>query len=944
MCDSEDDLSSMSTVPYEYDASDDSIYEKETQAIDGELDNVVENRGSYKDNRCNSAAEIVLYDGPTQPLKFIDSGLRCNSSTVGQSTSSETKQIADSDCETIPESPMFNKDPLGDQVDLKKIKPRQASSVSSFTDDDDRTQRLPLVHRVNTFNITNRQDCISPEIPLYEGPTQQLLIKSHITPNSSQEDIACTSTAGQSIDISDFDALPMSPHYYQSEDSSRIDRKGSAKRESTRSETPIYDGPTQPLPVRNHTKPTEYTRSETPIYDGPTQPLPVRSLTKTNSVSKEICASSTGEKKEIYEIFTFKTNVSIHFTESNLHVPSPVRRTSASSDMDIEDDDNDQTQVIPELIHSFERGPSSVATVIPDAENDEISDCETLPSSPVHHLNSTLEIPSTQSAEDKRPLQRSDVWGALKKVDNWDSETADSCPLSPDLFTVASPCPELDAVQNTTTESEKNKNDDQDPNDSRRDPTIEMDRATIPASPVFDFDDSHSEQGNEETQVLSPLPYQGSPAFVAETPFVPMASGGVSEEIPVIAETPFVVDFESPLVSDETPRKKRKIVRRSGHACRQLLPEDNLSIGHRASTPQDMELESTKEEERFIDDAVSVESDFELTFASHYSALPTLTASASSTEPPFVGFEAMEVEEPTIHLEQIRQIIDEDQMESMEEGNASEKVSAQLSPAPVETTAIAGPSTANLPAPRRSSRKPVPNTRRTLDISETNQEPVVIKRRPGRPPKAAIKIEVQASNESDASEPVGAVRRRPGPQGKGFKIEVESSDENVSEPVVAAIKRRPGRPPKIQAGSSLPNDPSTTKKSVTRKVSVSMILSDATESGEDNRAANQRTSRKTRCGRKGSDAASVSVVEPPTTQQSVKNKSRNQMKKEPTDDSLLENTLNKTKVAAHRQSKRGVNNNTDDVSVTSSVGSSSPSKQEATRRPKRPLAGQVKKE
>ena len=83
MCDSEDDLSSMSTVPYEYDASDDSIYEKETQAIDGELDNVVENRGSYKDNRCNSAAKTVLYGGPTQPLKFIDSGLRCNSSTTG---------------------------------------------------------------------------------------------------------------------------------------------------------------------------------------------------------------------------------------------------------------------------------------------------------------------------------------------------------------------------------------------------------------------------------------------------------------------------------------------------------------------------------------------------------------------------------------------------------------------------------------------------------------------------------------------------------------------------------------------------------------------------------------------------------------------------------------------------------------------------------------------
>lgn len=648
--------------------------------------------------------------------------------------------------------------------------------------------------------------------------------------------------------------------------------------------------------------------------------------------------------------------------------------------MEIEDDDTDQTQVIPDLIHSFERGPSSIATIIPDAENDEISDCETLPSSPVHHLNSTLEIPSTQSTEDKRPLQGTDAWGSLKKVENWDSETAYSYPLSPDLFIVSSPCPELDTVQNSTVESEKDKNNDQDPSDSRRDPTIEMDRETIPASPVFDFEDSNNDHANEDTQVLSPPVFrdQGSPAFVAETPFVTrMASGRVSEEMPIVAETPFVVDFESPLVNDETPRKKRKIIRRSGHACRHLMPEDNLSISHRTSTPQDMDLESTKEDEAMhIDDAASVESDFELTFASHYSPLPTLAASASSTEPPFVGFEAIEVEVPTNHLEQIRQVIDNDQMESVEEGNAAEEVSAQLPlpSAPVETTAIVGPSTAKLPTPRRSSRKPVPNIRRAFDISEPNREPVATKRRPGRPAKAANKIELQSSNESDASElvttikrrpgrqtkgvkvevkssdehvpepAVTAITRRPGRQAKGEKIEVKSSDEDVSEPIVTETKRRPGRPPKIEVGALIPNEPSGSKKSVIRKASVPVPLSDATESGEENRPASLRPSRKTRVGQKESDAASVSVVELPTFPQSVKRKPRNQTKKELADDSLLESVLNKSTVAAQRPSRRGVNNNTDDVSVTSSVGSNSPSIQEATRRRKRALAGQVVKE
>ncbi len=324
MCDSEDDLSSMSTVPYEYDASDcsDSIYEKETQAI-GELDNVGGNRGkSQKDDRYNSEVETVLYGGPTQPLTLKDAGLRSNSSTttVGQSTSSETKQIVDSDCETIPESPFINKDPLDDEIDFQKLNSRPASSASSLTDADDRTQLLPLVHQVNTFSSTTQPNCISPEIPLYEGPTQRLLIKSHITPNSSQEDVACASKTGQSIDISDFDTLPISPHYYP-EVPSPVGRRGSPEGEYTRSETPMYDGPTQPLPVRpntkstectrsetptydgptqplpvrHNTKLTEYTRSETPIYDGPTQPLPVRSKTEPNSAPKK--TSLTGDKR-----------------------------------------------------------------------------------------------------------------------------------------------------------------------------------------------------------------------------------------------------------------------------------------------------------------------------------------------------------------------------------------------------------------------------------------------------------------------------------------------------------------------------------------------------------------------------------------------------------------------------------------------------------------------
>ena len=340
MCDSEDDLSSMSTVPYECDASDcsDSIYEKETQAI-GELDNVEGIKGkSLKDNRCNSEIETVLYGGPTQPLKLKDLELRSNSliTTVGQSTSSETKQIVDSDCETIPESPFLNKDTLDDEIDFQKLKSRPASSASSLTDDD-RTQLLPLVHQGNTFSSTTRQDCISPEIPLYEGPTQRLLIKSpitpncispeiplydgptqrlliksHITPNSSQEDIACASKAEQSIDISDFDTLPMSPHYYPTEIPFPVDKRGSPEVECTRSKTPLYDGPTQPLPVRHNTKSIECTRSETPIYDGPTQPLPVRSTIKPNSAPKETCASLAGEKRQGFHIFTYITHMFIY--------------------------------------------------------------------------------------------------------------------------------------------------------------------------------------------------------------------------------------------------------------------------------------------------------------------------------------------------------------------------------------------------------------------------------------------------------------------------------------------------------------------------------------------------------------------------------------------------------------------------------------------------------
>ncbi|XP_057371183.1 mediator of DNA damage checkpoint protein 1-like [Daphnia carinata] len=872
MCDSEEDLSSMSTVPYEYDASDcsDSIYDKETQAI-GEIGNGENKAGFEKHIECTLNAGNVLYDGPTQPLKFINTAVICKSpSAVAQTSLLETKQIPtedfDSDCDTIPESPVLCQDSLCDEVDFQQTKTPSIRSTMILVDDD-KTQPLPPLHPPD-IGILN-QDCTSPEIALYDGPTQRLVITNPDTLSCSREE-TCTSPSptSQNTSLSDLETLPISPvHYNTKMGSPGCYKKSSSAGESARAVTPLYDGPTQPLGVRSNTEPL--------------------------SVGKRNFGLSA---------------------ESNCDMLSRVMRTSTSSDMEIEDDNEDRTQVNPNLMHFSDRVASSGSTLMLE-KKDEDSDCETLPSSPVHPLSSIQEVPSTQSMEDRNPLQRTEAWSALKKVDNWDFEADDSCPLSPDLFVVSSPCPE--PSQNLTTESEKK----QDANDSVNDPTLEMDRVTIPVvSPVFDFHGSDNEESDEETQAISPaFHFQGSPAFVAETPFVPVTSVA-SKEIPFVAETPFVV--ESLSGDEETPRKKRKIIRRSGQACRKLLPEVNSSINNRTSTPHDMDLDNSEEERRAREDAVSIESDFELTFASHYSALPTPTAFAPTADPPFVGFEATEVEEPTIHLEKIRQVIVSNQVDALEEAKASQDMAAPLAPS-AELIDV------KLPTPRRSSRKPVPKRRNTLDFIEPDRvEPVAPKRRTVQLSKTAVKVEVMSSDETDASEPT--IKRRPGRPRRKIKVEPPDQPDDVES--VAAKKRsssRPARPVKLEVESM--DEP----KSVARLAPVSLALSDAAESGGESAIASNRTTRNTRGGRKKGNTATVTGPAKATTPVTTR-KTRNQIKQEPMNESVSESALNKT--TSQRRSKRGVNNNTD----TSSIASSSPSIPEATRRRKRPLAGQVR--
>lgn len=123
MSDSEDDIFSMSTVPY--DTSDSSsIYEKETQALDEismELISCSYEKNPKKEKKCQSYTEVELYDGPTQPL-IVTSNSRHKSlpaATIRALT--PERNDADSDCDTLPASPKFNQDQFsGDEVDLKQ--------------------------------------------------------------------------------------------------------------------------------------------------------------------------------------------------------------------------------------------------------------------------------------------------------------------------------------------------------------------------------------------------------------------------------------------------------------------------------------------------------------------------------------------------------------------------------------------------------------------------------------------------------------------------------------------------------------------------------------------------------------------------------------------------------------------------------------------------------
>lgn len=254
----------MSTVPYEYDASDssDSIYDKETQAI-GEIGDgrniFTKIKGDLqKDGACNLKADNVLYDGPTQPLKFIYSAAECKSPTAGAQASLLKPKLTltenfDSDCDTIPESPVLCHDSFCNEVDFQKTETK-ATKSTILPSDDDKTQPLPALRRLDTPIGTNRQDSASPEVVFYDGPTQRLVITNHTTLSCSDEETCISpSSASHNISVSDLDTLPISlPQCDTEVCHPRCHKESLSTSECSRAVTPLYDGPTQPLFLQSH--------------------------------------------------------------------------------------------------------------------------------------------------------------------------------------------------------------------------------------------------------------------------------------------------------------------------------------------------------------------------------------------------------------------------------------------------------------------------------------------------------------------------------------------------------------------------------------------------------------------------------------------------------------------------------------------------------------------
>lgn len=640
-------------------------------------------------------------------------------------------------------------------------------------------------------------------------------------------------------------------------------------------------------PVATRTSPEEPREQcyspEIPLYDGPTQPLLATDLFSSAKQQEKAGCSKDGSNSSTLRMS------SLRYSESNQESLTAKMRASQTSDMDIEEDDDDvePTQLLcVSSSNSPEKHGAPNSTI---AEEEVDSDRETLPSSPVLHLDSKEELPSTQSLEPIEPIPCTVACTALKTVDNWYSDAVDACPLSPDLFSACSPCPETNQVHNSTLKSETEDNNDENDTTTRLDHSKNADAMDVardslqPNSPVFDFDESVNEVVDSSRAATPEFSFQESQPFVPETPYVNTNETSMVSKAPFVAETPFSKD--PPSAGDESLKIKKKIIRRSAKA------EANSPAAQRTSTPEDMVLESSQEKDQLDDNTGcdTGDSDFELSFASHYSALPAPASSVQSSDP-FVGFEADEIAETTNHLQIIQQVINDDQADLNDENNAFAKSSAPLVPSvesldlvpahidpppPPPSTAVPKP----LPAPRRSSRKPVPNTRRTCDLSEASTVTTdkVERRRPGRPRKNA------AANET-------------------VKTEIESSEES-----------------------------DTSRKAVSVSVLHATTSVDSTD--EDRLKGNRRrVVRQTRGGQKQMSLPNPCPETPP-----AKARARRQVKKEMLNQSVAESDAEpQPSVSLQRRSKQSVNNNTD----TSSVGSNSPAGDNSRRR-KRALAGQV---
>lgn len=854
MSDSEDDIFSASTVPDDVLDSSLSIYEKETQALE---DLSFENLGLNKDqSRVNvtsyrSDSKLELYDGPTQPLKPSSNTRSDQTRPQGNLSSRETGENSrdgDSDCDTIPASPRSCQDLLSEKVNLQNDDERPTSAQSSMSGDP--TQPLPSHIKYGTS-------------PPYRN----------VTPSSS--------------------ASQGSPDFL------------------TSSPPVLHLGSSTHKIGENNEERTGCDSLETSIYDGPTQPLHLSSRTKVNSTS--------GDQSDVQIDYSECDTLPLSPMYRHKMSVTPRCRASHTSDMDIEEDDVDEpTQLLrlPET-EIGETGDSSVSTIPPDREKEFDSDCETLPSSPVNHLGIDVEeVPSTQSKESAEPIKASESWTALNQVDNWDSSAAvDSCPLSPALFSVSSPRPDPETAQNLTIHSENEaeyidrRGSEQDVT-ARNDPTLEMDRETLPIdSPVFDFDESVVE---DRDAITPDFGFHQSPPIVGETPCV--AETPYVTSSPAISGTTFVA--ETPFVDVATIQKKRKIIRRSAQA------ETNSSTLHRTSTPEDMIIESSREEINVKSDTES--SDFELSFASHYSGIPSMAGSStSSSVEPFTGFETVEMQETSNRLQQIRQVIvnDQDNVKEQKPSQVTARFDGSPLPAPrpSDPAPTPGPSTsradeiASSSAPRRSSRKPVPNARRTSDLFEVPKLDQVTRRRRGRPPKAGnttLKVDVESSGtESDSC-------RKPA------NISLPILDPAGSEEQIATGRRNRTKRQYQRnevAGPSVEPPAATETSSVESPVVVKKRGRPAKkEAADESLVENQ----------------SIIGVESPVV---IKRRGR-PPKKEPMNETLVENADKSTVDGTNRRTKRSTasSNNMD----TSSIASGSPVV-ETLRRRKRALAGQV---